>query len=97
MFKYVLNLAIGVAVGYGYGWKDAQKNKKNVVERMVSRVGGKNRGAYDKLQSTEPQNLAHALADSPAGLLGWHAQLLGPIMPNRCATSSVVKGTCVRA
>jgi pimeloyl-ACP methyl ester carboxylesterase len=36
-----------------------------------------NRGAYDKLQSTEPQNLAHALADSPAGLLGWHAQLLG--------------------
>ena len=36
-----------------------------------------NRGAYDKLQSTEPQNLAHALADSPAGLLGWNAQLLG--------------------
>ncbi|WP_433375220.1 epoxide hydrolase family protein [Actinoplanes sp. CA-142083] len=39
-----------------------------------------NRGAYDKLQSTEPQNLAHALADSPAGLLGWHAQLLGPTL-----------------
>ncbi|MET8862658.1 epoxide hydrolase family protein [Nonomuraea sp. NPDC004580] len=38
-----------------------------------------NRGAYDKLQSTEPQTLAHALADSPAGLLGWHAQLLGPL------------------
>lgn len=35
------------------------------------------RGVYDRLQSTEPQNLAYALADSPVGQLGWHAQLLG--------------------
>ena len=34
-------------------------------------------GAYDKLQSTAPQTLAHALADSPVGQLGWNAQLLG--------------------
>jgi pimeloyl-ACP methyl ester carboxylesterase len=31
--------------------------------------------AYSKLQSTQPQTLAHALADSPVGLLAWHSQL----------------------
>ncbi|MFI6476838.1 epoxide hydrolase family protein [Nonomuraea sp. NPDC050663] len=36
-----------------------------------------NMGAYDKMQSQAPQTLAHALADSPAGLLGWMGQLLG--------------------
>ncbi|TDU88213.1 pimeloyl-ACP methyl ester carboxylesterase [Kribbella voronezhensis] len=30
-----------------------------------------NMSAYDVLQSQQPQTLAHALADSPAGLLGW--------------------------
>ena len=40
-------LVIGIAIGYGYGWKDARKHKQHVVERLVSRVGGKNRGAYD--------------------------------------------------
>jgi pimeloyl-ACP methyl ester carboxylesterase len=34
-------------------------------------------GAYNKLQSTQPQTLAHALADSPAGQLGWSLQLFG--------------------
>jgi epoxide hydrolase len=37
-----------------------------------------NGGAYDKLQSTSPATLAHALADSPIGQLAWNAQLLGP-------------------
>ena len=27
-------------------------------------------------QSQQPQTLAHALADSPAGLLGWNGQLM---------------------
>src|SRR5262249_10556889 len=31
--------------------------------------------AYARLQETKPQNLAHALADSPAGQLAWSAQL----------------------
>lgn len=35
------------------------------------------RGAYLRLQSTQPQTLAHALADSPAGLLAWNLQLFG--------------------
>lgn len=30
---------------------------------------------YDKLQFRQPQTLAHALADSPVGLLAWHLQL----------------------
>ncbi|GIH89648.1 epoxide hydrolase family protein [Planobispora siamensis] len=33
--------------------------------------------AYAQLQATKPQNLAHALADSPAGQLAWAGQLLG--------------------
>ena len=47
MFKLILALAIGLAVGYSYGYKDAKNKKGTVVERMVGRVGGKNRGAYD--------------------------------------------------
>src|SRR5215216_5210097 len=35
-----------------------------------------NMGAFNKLQSQSPQTLAHALADSPAGLLGWMGQLI---------------------
>ena len=31
---------------------------------------------YSQLQGTKPQNLAHALADSPAGQLAWIGQLL---------------------
>jgi epoxide hydrolase len=33
--------------------------------------------AYARLQETKPQNLAHALADSPAGQLAWSGQLFG--------------------
>ncbi|WP_129665648.1 epoxide hydrolase family protein [Phytoactinopolyspora endophytica] len=34
-------------------------------------------GAFNQLQSTQPQTLAHALADSPVGQLAWNAQLFG--------------------
>jgi pimeloyl-ACP methyl ester carboxylesterase len=33
--------------------------------------------AYARLQETKPQNIAHALADSPAGQLAWSGQLFG--------------------
>jgi len=39
-----------------------------------------NLGAFNTLHSQQPQTLAHALADSPSGLLGWHAQLMGDIV-----------------
>jgi hypothetical protein len=43
MFKFLLALAFGVAIGYGYGWRDAQAHEKNVAERLVERIGGENR------------------------------------------------------
>lgn len=43
MFKLLFILAIGVAIGYGYGWKDAQQNQKAIYERLVDQIGGSNR------------------------------------------------------
>ena len=43
MFKLLFILAIGVAIGYGYGWKDAQQHDKNVAERLVDHIGGETR------------------------------------------------------
>ena len=36
---------------------------------------------HDRTQANQPQTLAHALADSPAGQLAWIGQLLGDVMP----------------
>lgn len=36
-----------------------------------------NMGAFNKLQSSAPQTLSHALADSPVGQLAWSGQLFG--------------------
>jgi pimeloyl-ACP methyl ester carboxylesterase len=35
-----------------------------------------NKISFNQLHSQQPQTLAHALADSPAGLLGWNSQLM---------------------
>jgi hypothetical protein len=43
MFKFLFALAIGIALGYNYGWNDAQENEKIVYERVVDRIGGSNR------------------------------------------------------
>ena len=34
--------------------------------------------SFNQLHSQQPQTLAHALADSPVGLLGWNTQLMTP-------------------
>ena len=47
MFKFLLALVVGVAIGYGYGWKDAQVHEKNVAERLVERIGGETRERMD--------------------------------------------------
>ena len=39
MFKFVVVLVIGIAIGYFYGFDDAKKHDENVVERVVERVG----------------------------------------------------------
>src|SRR5919106_1627960 len=35
-----------------------------------------NKFSFNHLHSQQPQTLAHALADSPTGLLGWNTQLM---------------------
>jgi hypothetical protein len=46
MLKFIFVLVVGIAIGYFYGFDDAKKNDANVVERVVDRVGGSNRGKY---------------------------------------------------
>ena len=46
MVKTLLILAVGVAIGYSYGYKDAKTHDKTVVERALDRVGGAARGRY---------------------------------------------------
>lgn len=48
------------------------------------------RSAYAQLQRTTPQNLAHALADSPAGQLAWVAQLLGTTGDEHVLTNATI-------
>ncbi|RZQ60283.1 epoxide hydrolase family protein [Amycolatopsis suaedae] len=45
---------------------------------------------YAKLQETAPQNLAHALADSPAGQLAWTAQLLATTDDDHVLTNATL-------
>jgi epoxide hydrolase len=46
--------------------------------------------AFAKLQATKPQNLAHALADSPAGQLAWVAQLLASTSDEHVVTNAAM-------
>ena len=45
------------------------------------------RGAYLQLQATQPQTLAHALADSPLGQLAWSLQLLDGVSDDYLLTN----------
>lgn len=47
MIRLLVILLVGLGAGYFVGFKDAQKHRRNVVERTVERVGGANRGKYD--------------------------------------------------
>jgi hypothetical protein len=46
MLKFIFVLVVGISIGYFYGFSDAKKNEVTVVERVVDRVGGSNRGKY---------------------------------------------------
>ena len=39
MFKFVVVLVIGIAIGYFYGFDDAKRHDENVVARVVASVG----------------------------------------------------------
>lgn len=41
--KTILLIVIGLAIGYFAGFEDARAHDKNVVARIVERVGGDNR------------------------------------------------------
>lgn len=47
MFKFFCILALGVALGYSYGWKDAQLHDKHIAERALEQVGGESRRLVD--------------------------------------------------
>ncbi|MQA10646.1 MAG: alpha/beta fold hydrolase [Pseudonocardiaceae bacterium] len=49
-----------------------------------------NMGAYNKLQSSAPQTLAHALSDSPVGQLAWSSQLIGSLDPDAVLTNVMI-------
>jgi hypothetical protein len=40
MFRVLLILAVGIAIGYFIGFGDGQTNEKNVVVRTIERAGG---------------------------------------------------------
>lgn len=44
--KNIILLALGIAFGYSLGYKDARQYDKNIVARLVDRVGGSSRGKY---------------------------------------------------
>ena len=49
---------------------NAQASKKEVERARLARFSGQE-AAYFQLQSTKPQTIGYALADSPVALLSW--------------------------
>ena len=50
--RTLLILAVGVAIGYVYGFKDAKTNDKTVFERTVDRAGAAARGKYVSIEQS---------------------------------------------
>jgi hypothetical protein len=62
--RYLILLALGLAVGYGLGFQDAKANDKNIVARLVEMVGGSTRdkvsGDVDaQTNAVDPDTSAH--------------------------------------
>ena len=57
MVRTLLILAFGVAIGYGYGYKDAKTHDKTIVERVLDRAGGAARGKYSTNIDQEADSL----------------------------------------
>jgi hypothetical protein len=43
MFRVLLILFVGIAIGYFMGFGDAQTHDKNVIGRTIERIGGSSR------------------------------------------------------
>ncbi|MBB4935480.1 pimeloyl-ACP methyl ester carboxylesterase [Lipingzhangella halophila] len=48
-----------------------------------------NMSAFNQLQAQQPQTLAHAVADSPAGLVGWNGQLFADEVGDEFALANI--------
>ncbi|MFL5578284.1 MAG: hypothetical protein ACJ79S_20210 [Gemmatimonadaceae bacterium] len=59
MFKVILILAVGIGIGYAYGFSDAQTHEKNVVTRLVERVGGSSRHSYNNDVDAQMERVSH--------------------------------------
>lgn len=57
MVRTLFLLALGVAIGYVYGYKDAKTYDKTVVERLLDRAGGAARGKYDSNVDQEADSI----------------------------------------
>lgn len=54
----------------------AEMSEQDMAQMQQLQWFMENKFSFNQLHSQQPQTLAHALADSPAGLLGWHLQLM---------------------
>jgi epoxide hydrolase len=68
----------------------AQAAWDNLVGVHVTQVfpagpGEVRNASYGHVQAEHPQTLAHALADSPIGLLAWNSQCMADLDPTRCS------------
>jgi hypothetical protein len=48
VFRFLVLLFVGVAIGYNMGFRDARKHKQPVQERVLERIGGSTRGKYNQ-------------------------------------------------
>lgn len=46
--------------------------------------------SYHHVQAEQPQTLAHALSDSPAGMLAWNSQVMGGLDPDTLLTHASI-------
>ncbi len=58
MLRVVIILAVGIAIGYFVGFRDARVNQKNIVERVIDRVGGDARGGVSNDVDRQFEKLA---------------------------------------
>ena len=64
------------------------KEELEYLQFLQSFVG---RAVHDKVQEAQPQTIAHALADSPAGQLAWSGQLFGDALsPDEILTNTSI-------
>jgi epoxide hydrolase len=62
----------------------------HVTQVFPSGPGEVRNSSYGHVHAEQPQTLAHALADSPVGLLAWNSQCMGDLDPDALLTHVMV-------